>query len=113
MAHPKVRSISRTGFQRPSLLLVGYSPITKHQPANNQEEGECHMRPGIEILTGSRCVMGRESRVKGGHHRHQARVNHPTDGIGVRIARVQESQQEPSGGTGSQRAHSHMAPKSR
>ena len=93
-------------------LVMSCSPITKQEPTNNQKERKSDMRPGIELLAGSRGVMGRESRVEGRHHGHHARINHPSDGIRVRVTGIQESQQEPSDRTGSQRADGHMAPKS-
>ncbi len=68
------------------------------------------MRPGIEVLAGSRSVMRREPGVQGSHHSHHARINYSTDRIRIRVTSVEQPQQEPANWNRSNQADCRMTP---
>ena len=68
------------------------------------------MRPGIEKLARSSCVMRRESRVQWSQHSHHARIKYSTDRIWIRVASVEKPQEETSSRTSGNQANCHVAP---
>ena len=68
------------------------------------------MRPGIEKLACSSCVMRREPCVQGSYYSHHARIKYSTDRIWIRVASVEQSQDETSSRTCSNQANCHVAP---